>query len=301
MTMIDFFYCIRQKLLRYYDGDILDNYLNMFIQYYYKVTRSGRNGIRNRGRRHKIIISLTTIPDRIDNVWLTIESLLRQIYKPDKIILWLAREEFNGRELPKQLKQQMKRGLTIKYCDNLKSYKKFYYTVKENPQAYVVTVDDDFIYSEKMLETLVREYKKNPGCIICNRSHLIKMRNSRLLCYNSWEKYETRTHICNEPSYQNFFTSGAGTFIPMFYMDKRLMNKEAFMEFAPNADDVWLNFIAWISGLKTKNTEGVLGHLIHIPSSDKNSLYRQNVLKNQNDIQIQEVLKYLDINIQDYL
>lgn len=299
--MIHSLYCIRKKLLKLYDEDILDFYLKKVIVKYYAFFPTNRMGIKKRGGKRELIISLTTIPSRIENVWITIESLLRQTYRPDKIILWLAKDEFDGIELPFMLKRQMNRGLTIRYCDNLRSYKKFYYAVKDNPRAYVITVDDDLIYSEKMVEVLVKSYKKNPGCVICNRSNLMKVRNNKLLPYNNWDLYEKRSKIMKEPSYYNFFTSGGGTLFPFFLMDNRLLEKEAFMKLAPMADDVWLNFIAWVSRVKTKNTENGLGFLIHIPDSAQKGLYMQNVLKNQNDIQIKEVIEYLSININDYL
>ena len=104
-----------------------------------------------------------------------------------------------------------------------------------------------------------------------------------------------------EPSYQNFFTSGGGTLFPFFLMDRRLLKEDIFMELAPTADDVWLNFIAWVSGLKTKNTDEGLGYLIHIPDSSPKGLFRQNVLRNQNDVQIKRVIDYLNIKVEDYL
>lgn len=299
--MVHFLYRIRKKLLKYYSEDFLDIHFAKVIEEYYKMFAKRKKGIKNQSKKRSLIISLTTIPERIDSVWITIESLLRQTYKPDRIILWLSKDEFEEIELPIQLKQQEKRGLTIKYCGNLRSYKKFFYTVKENSQAYVITVDDDLIYSEKMVEVLVRDYAKNPRCVICNRSNRMKMRNNKLLPYSNWEMYEKRSKIMKEPSYQNFFTSGGGTLFPFFLMDKRLLEDDVFMELAPTADDVWLNFIAWVSGLKTKNTEDDLGYLIHIPNSAKKGLYRQNVLRNQNDVQIKKVIEYLDINVKDYL
>lgn len=299
--MVHFLYYIRRKLLKYYSEDSLDIYLAKIIEKYYKIIISRKRGVKNLSGKRNLIVSLTTIPDRIDSVWITIESLLRQTYKPNKIVLWLAKDEFDGIKLPRQLQQQVKRGLSIKYCDNLKSYKKFYYTVKENPHAYVITVDDDLIYSEKMIEGLVRSYVQNPGCIICNRSHLVKKRNNKLLSYNNWEFYEKRIKIMREPSYQNFFTSGGGTLFPFFLMDRRLLKEDIFMELAPTADDVWLNFIAWVSGLKTKNTDEGLGYLIHIPDSSPKGLFRQNVLRNQNDVQIKRVIDYLNIKVEDYL
>lgn len=299
--MIQILYHIKKFLLDYFFAEETDEYLEKLITKYYELFPKKNKGIRNRHARRKIIISLTTIPDRIDKVWITVESLLRQTYKPDQIILWLAQDEFEGIELPDKLKQQMKRGLAIRYCDNLRSYKKFYYTAVENPQAYIVTVDDDIIYAEGMLEKLLKAYKKNPGSIICTRSHWITMRNGRVLPYDNWVNFNKRKKIPEYPAYGNFFTSGGGTLLPIFMMDKRLFEKDIFMEIAPTADDVWLNFCAWVSGLKIKNVDGILGHVILIKSSSKKGLSLVNLKKNNNDEQIKKVIEYLNINIRNYI
>src|SRR5699024_12638905 len=59
--------------------------------------------------------------------------LLRQTYPPDKIILWLAKEQFEGRNtLPNNLLDLEKRGLEIVFCDeDLRSHKKYYYAIKK--------------------------------------------------------------------------------------------------------------------------------------------------------------------------
>lgn len=299
--MVHFLYCIRRHLLTYFDGNDMDIYLEKIIEKYYMTCKKDGSGISGKKRKRELIVSLTTIPDRIDKVWIVIESLLRQTYKPDKIVLWLAEKDFKGIQLPTQLERQRKRGLDIRFCDDIRSYKKFYYTVKENPNAYIITVDDDLIYSEKMVEGLIKEYRNSPGCVICNRSHLMKVRNGKLVPYNSWEMYEKRERITAQASYQNFFTSGGGTLIPFFLMDKRTFDKEVFMNISPTADDVWLNFMAWVSGLKTKNTASGLGFLIQIPSSASGGLCRLNRYKNHNDVHIRNVIDYLNIDVNNFI
>ena len=42
----------------------------------------------------KVIISLTSFPKRIDTVYLTIKTLLNQTVKPQKVVLWLAKNQF---------------------------------------------------------------------------------------------------------------------------------------------------------------------------------------------------------------
>ena len=51
----------------------------------------------------KIIASLTTYGSRINSVDLTLKTILNQTKKADKIILWLAEDEFNFDNIPKDL------------------------------------------------------------------------------------------------------------------------------------------------------------------------------------------------------
>ena len=47
--------------------------------------------------------------------------------KPDKIILWLADTQFSGMDsLPAELFGLQERGLTIRFCSDLKSHKKIF-------------------------------------------------------------------------------------------------------------------------------------------------------------------------------
>lgn len=279
-----------------------DEFFENLIVWYYRCFKNQEQGISIKNRRNrKVIISLTSIPSRIDKLWITIESLLRQTYKPDKIILWLAEEEFRDVELPDKLKKQQNRGLEICYCENLRSYKKYYYTAKRYPNDYIVTVDDDIIYAEDMLEALVTTYKDNQGCIVCHRSHVLKKGHRALCGYNHWLKFEERKQIESQPSFSCFFTGSGGTLFPMFRMNRQVFDKDAFMKLAPCADDVWLNFCAWISDMKIVNTKGIWGHIIEIQSSSNNGLSIANVVYRKNDEQIKQVLEYLKIDVNQYL
>lgn len=302
MKLVKLCYRISYYLNEILNLEVSDSFFEVLVVWYYRIFKSRKQGINTeRKRKRKLIVSMTSIPPRIDKVWITIESLLRQTYKPDKIILWLAEDEFQNVKLPEQLTKQQKRGLQICYCDNLRSYKKFYYTVKKYPNDYIVTVDDDVIYAENMLETLVKTYRRNPGCIICNRAHRIKQNNTGLKEYGSWIKYEDIELCETKPSFYNFFTGCGGNLFPMFMLNRKVLDKDAFMELAPYADDVWLNFCAWQSGVKTVKTKGILGYIITIESSSDKGLTRINNMYRKNDEQIEKVLKYLEIDINQYL
>lgn len=119
--------------------------------------------LKKRKEKKRIIISLTSYPKRIGDVWITIETLLRQTVKPDMIILWLADTQFNGIEsLPKKLIDLQKSGLTIRFCKDLKSHKKYFYTMQEYPEDLIILVDDDMFYPYDMIEKLLKLHYEYP-------------------------------------------------------------------------------------------------------------------------------------------
>lgn len=99
----------------------------------------------------EIIVSLTTYGRRLYRVHLTIESLMQQSMKANRIVLWLS-DEFKD-TLPQTLLKQTKRGLDIRYCKDIRSYTKLVPSLREFPEATIITVDDDIIYEYDVLKT----------------------------------------------------------------------------------------------------------------------------------------------------
>ena len=79
----------------------------------------------------RMVVSLTTFPLRIGKVHLTIQSILRQSRPADRILLWLSKEEFpEEAQLPANLLRLKEKGLDIRFCDNIRSFKKVFYTAR---------------------------------------------------------------------------------------------------------------------------------------------------------------------------
>lgn len=286
-------------IMKYINQEKVNCFCQRVIMCWYSMFKSNRIGINCEViRSRELVVSLTTIPNRIHLVWLTIESILRQTYKPDKIVLWLAEDEFKDIVLPKKLLKQKRRGLEIRYCENLKSHKKYCAAMEQFPKALLVTIDDDILYSERLLENLVRAYVRHPNCIIACRAHLVKYDHRRPVCYNDWIFHYTWNQFFAAPKDLSresiFFTSGAGTLIPVWRMPKICTDKELSMTLCPTADDVWLNYMARIADIDIIPLRTVDGWFIYLEDVQDLSLSKVNLGKSEwnNDGQLQKMYEH---------
>lgn len=237
---------------------------------------------------HDIIVSLTSYGKRIHEVALTIESLMQQTMKPNRIVLWLDKTN-KPQQLPLSLLRQQKRGLEICYCEDIRSYKKLIPQMLQTPEDAIITADDDILYDYDVLEHLIKAYLEVPNSIHCCRVHKIGLDDSgELIPYNQWESR------CSElgANKRYFLTSGGGVLFPPDSLDSEVFNQEVFMSICPDADDVWFTAMALkkgtpISKVFTRNMHGedyMENHQVL-----EEGLYYKNVMQNGNDHQLQAV------------
>jgi len=256
------------------------------------------NGLNTEKRDFELIVSFTSFPVRIKSAAYVADAMLRQTLRPDKIILYLADNELTLQELPEEYVNLQARGLTIEFVENLKPHKKYFYAIKNFQESIVVTVDDDILYPENLLETLFESYKRYPQCVSAMRAHRILFKNGKLLPYNSWEYESSYSKL---PQLDLFATGGAGALYPPKCMDEELFNEETIKKTSLGADDVWLKFMQ----LK-KKTPVVLADtnkvkLLYIPASQKISLWSENRDNNRNDKIIKACMEFLQIDECDLL
>lgn len=183
----------------------------------------------------EIVVSLTTYDKRLYSVYLTIESIMQQTMKANKIILWLA-DDLKEFEIPRSLQMQMKRGLEIQYCKDIKSYKKLIPTLHCYPNNVIITIDDDLIYEIDVIEKLVYAYNNNPSMIYFNRGHRIRLkRDGKPSKYESWNKRINDQKVTP----LNFPTTGGGTLFPPHCFNNEVFNENVFMNICGSADDIW--------------------------------------------------------------
>lgn len=187
---------------------------------------------------HEIIISLTTYEPRIYEVYLAIESIMQQTVKANRIILWLS-DSLENTPLPATLQRQVKRGLEIRYCKDIRSYKKLIPALQNFPNDAIITIDDDLIYHIDVIEKLVYNYLKDSNYIYYNRGAHMALKEGELLPYSDWKD------CCDtDISIFNFPTGGGGALYPPHIFNNEVFNETVFMSICPYGDDIWFKAMA---------------------------------------------------------
>lgn len=239
-----------------------------------------------RQRKHKLsgklIISLTSFTDRFKTLPLTLDCLLSQTIKPDKIILWLE-EKDNPTNHIKYKDVEIQR---VK-CD-IKSYNKIIHALKKYPEAYIAIADDDAYYPPQWLENMIVPlYQYGDQYAYAHRVHRIQLKNGKPKPYRRW-KIRNR-EIGPHPL--NLQTGVGGVLYPPGILHSDVLDKSLFMSLCPHADDLWLYWQLRRQG----------GEAYHVPTSLKDfgwpgtqesSLKQENFYNGGNDKQIQNLINY---------
>lgn len=277
---------ILQKLI-----NRIEWFYNVVVREWFIKHPSEKKGLNRLPRKEKIIVSLTSFPKRIDTVWLTIETLLRQSVKPDKIILWLAESQFVGIDsLPGELLNLQKRGLSIRFCDDLRSHKKYYYVMQEYLEDIVVLVDDDMFYPPDMLSKLLKMHRKYPMDICTMTAEVIE--EEFLMQPSMWRNPRLNERFEHSNQVQIF--TGSGSLYPPHSLDESAFDKKLIRKLCPFADDLWLTFMAKRKGTKITAEVPWRAFPITIYGTAEGSLWYVNAEEGKNDEQWQNILNYFE-------
>ncbi len=242
-----------------------------------------------------IIVSLTSYGRRVHSVvYYTLVFLLKQTMMPNKIILWLD-DSLTYETLPAKLRNLCQCGIEIRYCNDIRSYKKLIPTLLENSSAFIITVDDDVIYNKHLIHDLWKGYISDHN-IQCTVGSTPIITSTGFAPYAEWKSSQKPV------SERLIMPIGVGGVLyPPNSLDDEVTNQKAFMELAPNADDLWFWVMAKRKGsshsiVKSKGTRysfDAIYQYLHRGSA----LTHSNFGKSMNDIQLNNIIKHYRINL----
>ncbi len=246
--------------------------------------------------KNNILVSLTSFPSRIGIVHLVIKSMMLQNTAPEKIILWLSKDEFPNQmeDLPESLKSLQGNMFSIAFVDgNMKSHKKYYYAFQQYPGYSIVTVDDDLCMPFDTITRLQKLSIRFPNSVCSNVIRVIETQNGEFRKYKEWKKIDMP-----EPSESmNYVSIGyGGVMYPPVCFKNFEFDTNLIFSLCPNADDLWLkaNEIKENIAVASGGVEFI--HPITIPNTQKHSLQRtNNSSSQQNDIQWNQTCAHFGI------
>lgn len=194
----------------------------------------------------RVIASLSTVPDRINNLRPTIRSLLKQTRPPDEIVL--AIPEFSIREqrpyvVPKYI-SRLPRVRVLRCPEDWGPATKFIGAIQDELAAgrentLIMVVDDDRVYPRDALETYLYYGEQLPEAALCFRGAAMPSSldwDDAKMIYGS---------DLREPRPVAVIT-GCGSYLiqPRFF-DKSLWDYSIAPQVAFHIDDIWIS--GWLS------------------------------------------------------
>lgn len=215
-------------------------------------------GVTRDKREQEVVMSLTSYPERmfeLGTTWLAIESLLRQTEKPDRVVLNLFEGEFPERKLSWCIEQQIKRGLEINWCPvDHKVFLKFNPAREKYPESVIVALDDDNIYPNDHLETLLKAHNDHPDCIISPCVRVVPTVNGVVPPVRYWRFTYLHEELSRKtamgPSFNLIPEGWAGILFPPHSLSDTFSKKELRESLCPKDDDLWGYAMAVENGTK---------------------------------------------------
>lgn len=258
-----------------------------------------RAGVNTIPRQEKIVCSLTSYSRRVALVHYAVASLLMQRCKPDKVVLWLDRDNWNEENIPAALRRLVGYGLTVRFCEDLKSYKKLLPHLNEDQESAIVTADDDMYYPREWLKGLYEAYLRNPHCVFCHLAHGVRLSQAgEVLPYRQWDQdtYDER------PSHAVMPVGCMGVLYPPGALHDEVQDWEMIQRICPKLDDIWF----WTMSVRKDTLKaivrrpGLFGrrqrpNIFELYDTHSDKLANWNVLEGGNDIGMRAVVKHFGL------
>ena len=233
-----------------------------------------------------LYISLTSYPPRFSQLNRTLSALMRQSVRPDGIFLWISHSD--KVQLPDETARLCATGrVQLRFCEDLKSYKKIIPMLREFPGAFIVTADDDHYYDRDWLARFVEAFCGDYSVVLCQRAHRIVLGSDGLPeAYLNW-RWAIRYPLLSPLV---FPTGVEGVMYPPGVFHRDVLRDDVFRQDCPNADDLWLYWMVRLNGGMAKKI-GWFSRGFDWPGTQQCALYRQNLLSSGNDRQLKNLIE----------
>ena len=263
-----------------------------------KIYTLPKNMLHPTGKHEDMIVSLTSYGKRLEDAApYAIYSLFTQTVLPARIVLYLDDEHWNDDNLPDLIKRLRESGLEVRYCSDIRSYKKLIPALKDFPNNPIITTDDDFYYEEHLIERQIQNYKNSDKKTVLGAWGCIPRKvNGQWMPYSTWKD----SQYANSKTAISFF--GCCCCYPPHIFDNEILNEEVFMKLCPTADDIWFWIQEQRCGVKTQIVDNInfkanrsVNRIEEYDYSQVGTLFHENVIFGRNDKQLLALVDYYNL------
>lgn len=220
----------------------------------------------------KPIISMTSLPNRLEHIREVLESINNQTIGPQKTIMYICKDDFNNK-IPPILTEMMEifPWFKVKLInENYKVATKLLPALKDFPNDIIINLDDDIYYDNRLIERLLETYLSNTNSIVTVAARVVLFDSKNGLVTRFKENGGTiKISDKSLTGYQYSFLSGHGTLYPPHIFDNtNVMDFDMMCKMCPTDDELWFWANALIKGVKTT----IIGNY----SEDEWTIYRYN-------------------------
>lgn len=233
------------------------------------------------------IVSMTSFPARIGNLWIVLDSVFHQTIRPSKIVLVLTLEEFpNGMDaVPHSLKRFLHKGLEIVFVnENLRCHNKYRYALDKYRDCDVITLDDDLYYWPDTIERLWQLRRKNDKCICGNRALKVNVSQGKV----------SYSHVYKEHGMDIMVQGVGGVLYPPMFRPKELFNQKVVRRLCLSADDNWLRVQETLAGIEAVTGDNY-PHPLTLIKSQSLALWHKNIGEGQSNMIMERLLKHYNL------
>lgn len=249
----------------------------LFVRHFYPKKKKKLN---TEKRESKIVVSLTTIPSRINTLPVMLKSIFNQTVMPDRVILWITDEISDRNSILKLLKAEIEAGLEVRFVKDVRVHTKYYYAMKEFPEDLIITVDDDILYPENLIESLYKVHSLHKHAVIAARAHEITTCGDVIKPYKKWHMLAPGV---KEDAANLIATGVGGVLYPPHCLYKDWENTELFLSLCPTADDIWLKIMESLNGTSVFKLHKYTREAFIIGNTQTFALSKSNVGEGRND------------------
>jgi hypothetical protein len=224
-----------------------------------------------------LVVSLTSYPARFGTLSLTLNSILTQTVRPDKVLLWISENDKD--QVPPDVMELNNGLIDIRFCRDFGSFKKIIPTIENFSDCFTITFDDDVYYWSTCIDELISGYVCDHSDIVCHRAHYITVSRSGIpRQYKDWE-----SNIRFDSASPYHFPCGVlGVLYAPGIFHEDVCNESIFSDLCPTADDVWLYWMWRMTGHCSRKV-GKKKLIVEWPATQSTRLRQHNIGNGGND------------------